>query len=86
MILPHPESDLSTNILVLGTEIIRLTRGKDFVLIEDLMNSFIGGGKKRTPDLFLYTLTFLFACGVIEKKGYKIKLVQRRTEQMGMFQ
>ena len=86
MILPHPESDLSTNIMVLGTEVIRLTKGKDYLLIEDVMTSFVKGGKKRTPDIFLFTLTFLYACGLIEKKGYKIKLVQRKTEQMGLFQ
>ncbi|MNR56536.1 hypothetical protein D3C85_1771290 [compost metagenome] len=29
----------------------------------------------RTPDLFLYSITFLHLIGSIDKKGYKIKLV-----------
>lgn len=86
MILPHPESDLSINIMVLGTEVIRFLKGRDFVLIEDIMESFIKNGKKRTPDLFLNTLVYLYACGMIEKSGYKVRLIQRKkTEQQVLF-
>jgi hypothetical protein len=85
MILPHPESDLSLNLMVLGTEIVRLLKGKDFILVEDMMNSFMQGGKKRTPDMFLNSLTFLYTCGLIERKGYKIKLTPREMEQLGIF-
>ena len=75
MILPHPESDLSINIMVLGTDIIeQLKRKKTFLLIESLLDNFLKGDKKRTPDMFLNTLTFLYSFGLIEQKGYKIRL------------
>lgn len=86
MILPHPESDLSVNILVLGTDIIRLLKGKDFVLVEDVLSAFIKSGSKRTPDMFLNTLTFLYSCGLIEKRGYKIKLTPRQPQQIELFE
>jgi hypothetical protein len=85
MILPHPESDLSVNIMVLGTDIIRLLKGRDFVLMEDVLSSFVKNGSKRTPDMFLNTLTFLYSCGLIEKKGYKIKLTPRQAKQSELF-
>lgn len=85
MILPHPESDLSVNIMVLGTDIVRLLKGHDFVLVEDVLTSFVKGGSKRTPDMFLNTLTFLYSCGLIEKKGYKIKITSRKMRQTDLF-
>ena len=47
MILPHPESDLSLNIMVLGTDIVRLLKGRDFILVEDVLLSFLKNGNKR---------------------------------------
>ncbi len=85
MILPHPESDLSINIMVLGAEIVKLLKHRDFILVEDLMISFLQGDKKRTPDMFLNTLTFLFACGLIDRKKYKVKLTTRQREQRELF-
>ncbi len=86
MILPHPESDLSINIIVLGSEIVKLLKHRNFVLVEDLMLSFLQGDKKRTPDMFLNTLTFLFACGVIDRKEYKVKLTTRQPNQRELFE
>ena len=85
MILAHPESDLSVNIMVLGAGIVRLLKDRDFVLIEDVLENFVKSGSKRTPDMFLNTLTFLYSCGIIEKKGYKIKLMIRQARQMELF-
>lgn len=85
MILPHPESDLSINIMVLGAEIIKMLKSRDFILIEDLMVSFLQGNKKRTPDMFLNALTFLFACGLIDRRGYKVKLIIRQPAQRELF-
>lgn len=85
MILPHPESDLSINIMVLGADVLKLLRGRDFILVEDLMLSFLQGNKKRTPDMFLNTLAFLFACGLIERKKYKVKLTTCQSEQRELF-
>jgi hypothetical protein len=81
MILPHPESDLRANIMVVGADIIRMIKKNrsegGYVLIESLLDIFLkkDSSNKRTPDMFLNTLTFLFMMGVLERKGYKIKLI-----------
>jgi len=84
MILPQPESNLKTNLMVLGADIINIMgnspyKGK-YVIVDDVMNKFLNRDKERTPDLFLYALTFLHTLGSIEKKGYKIKLVKKDNE------
>lgn len=85
MILPHPESELSLNIMVLGTDVVRLLKGRNFVLVEDVLASFVKNGSKRTPEMFLNTLTFLYSCSLIEKKGYKVRLVPKKTGQIELF-
>jgi len=85
MILPHPESDLSMNIMVLGTDIVRSLKKRDFVLLEDVLVSFVKKDTKRTPDLFFNTLVFLYSCGLIDKKGYKIRLMPRIIKQQELF-
>ena len=84
MILPHPESDLSINILVLGKDVIELLKKKNtFVLVESLLEEFLRNGSKRTPDMFLNTIAFLYSVGLIEQQGYKIKLnVSNSTQQL----
>ena len=92
MILPHPESNLRTNLMVLGADIIGIMskspfKGK-YVLVDDAMNKFLQVDKNRTPDLFLYAVTFLHTIGSIEKKEYKIRLVKNEAdkEQLDLFQ
>lgn len=79
MILPHPESNLKINLMVLGADIIDILSKSPFknkyVVIDDVMIKFLKSDKNRTADLFLYSLTFLHLIGSIEKKGYKIKLI-----------
>ncbi len=76
MIFPHPESDLSLSLMVLGSELIELLgQEKGYIFVEDLLINFLGKDKRRTPDLFLDSLTFLYAVGVIQTNGYKIKKV-----------
>lgn len=84
MILPHPESDLSLNTMVLGAEIIHFLKGRGFVFIEDVLKKFIKSDSKRTPDMFLNTLTFLYSCDLIEKKGYRIKLITLNQLEIGL--
>jgi hypothetical protein len=78
MILPHPESDLNFNIMVLGSEIIKILRGKErgrgYILVETVLNQFLNSDEKRTPTNFIHTLIFLYSIGLIDRKGYKIKL------------
>ncbi|MBX3257154.1 MAG: hypothetical protein KF862_23665 [Chitinophagaceae bacterium] len=84
MILPQPESNLKTNLMVLGADIISIMGNSPFknkyVIVDDVMNKFLNKEKERTPDLFLYALTFLHTLGSIEKKGYKIRLVKQVNE------
>ena len=88
MILPHPETDFSTNILVVATDIIKeLKRHKKTVLLEKVMQSFLNKDIKRTPDLFIKSLVFLYIFGLIEYDNYKVKLTPRtREQQMNLFE
>ncbi|HHV86889.1 MAG TPA: hypothetical protein GXX42_13945 [Petrimonas sp.] len=85
MILPQPESNLKTNLMVLGADIISIMGNSPFknkyIIVDDIMNKFLDRDKDRTPDLFLYALTFLHTIGCIEKKGYKIKLVKKEIQE-----
>ncbi len=87
MILPHPETDFSTNILVVATDIIReLQEHKKAVLLEKVMQSFLKKDIKRTPDLFMKSLVFLYSFGLIDYNNYKIKLVPReQNKQISLF-
>ena len=88
MILPHPETDFSTNILVVATNIIKeLKRHKKTVLLERVMQSFLNKDIKRTPDLFIKSLVFLYSFGLIEYDNYKVKLTPRTSKkQMNLFE
>ncbi len=84
MILPHPESDLSLNIMVLGADIVKMLKGSsNFYLVEKLIQKFLQKDKKRTPDMFLNALTFLYSVGLIEQMGYKVKLTPKQYEIQG---
>ena len=91
MILPHPESNLKINLMVLGADLIDIMGKSPFknkyVVVDDVMMKFLKADKNRTPDLFLYSLTFLHLIGSIEKKGYKIKLVpnENSNAQQSLF-
>ena len=85
MILPHPESDLRLNLMVLGVDIVEQLKGQDFVLIETQLEKFLKKENKRTPDMFFNSLTFLYSCGLVEKKEYKIKLIVTKKEQKNLF-
>jgi hypothetical protein len=83
MILPHPESTLSLNIMVLGTDIVKfLKKAKGYTFIDALMEDFFKKDKKRTPDMFLSTLIFLYSLGLLDKKGYKVKLTPRTKTEL----
>ena len=88
MILPHPETDFSTNILVVATDIIKeLKQQQKTVLLEKVMQSFLNKDIKRTPDLFIKSLVFLYSFGLIEYDNYKVRLILRtRKQQMNLFE
>ncbi|MBI3219877.1 MAG: hypothetical protein HYZ44_10220 [Bacteroidetes bacterium] len=91
MILAHPDSDLQKNIMVLTADVIRILSTKNrkgsFVLVEDVMDDFLKVSEKRSPDLFLNTLTFLYSLGIIERNQYRIKLLNtiKQTKQGELF-
>lgn len=80
MILAHPDSDLRKNLMVIGADIVKLlsikNRKNKYVLIEDIMEEFLKVSDKRTPDMFLNSLAFLFSVGIIERSEYRIKLLK----------
>ena len=86
MLKPYPESDLSINILVLGSEIIGILNKKnDFIITENVMNVFLERDLKRTPDMFMDVMSLLFALGLIELNGYKIRLNKNDFTEQDLF-
>jgi len=87
MILPHPETDFSLNILVVSTDIIQdLKKQKGKILVERIMKSFINKDVRRTPDLFIKSLVFLYSVGLIEYDKYSIELTPKTYKQLSMFE
>ena len=88
MIIPHPESDLKLNIMVLGAEVIKILQGANtdkYILVEKVLTNFLKTDDRRTPDLFIHCLLFLYSVGLIDQKGYKIKLTPQIIEQPNLF-
>lgn len=89
MLIPHPESDMKLNVMVLGSEVIKILKtrckGEKYVLVESILTDFLKGDERRTPDLFMYSLLFLYSVGLIERRGYKIKLTPQVVEQTKLF-
>jgi len=83
MIIPYPENNLSLSIFVLGSEIIQLL--KQEMNIDMLLMEFLKSDNRRSPELFMDTLTFLFAIGFIQIKGYKIKILKNDYTQTTLF-
>ena len=75
MILAHPDSDLRKNLMVVGADIVKIlstkNRKDNFVLVEDVMEDFLKANDQRTPDMFLNSLSFLYAVGIIERNGIR---------------
>jgi hypothetical protein len=82
MITPQPESDLSMNVMVVGSDIIKiLKKAKDYSIIEDLLTKFLKLDKRRTPELFFDAITFLFTIGIITEDKYKVRLKNAQTQK-----
>jgi hypothetical protein len=82
MVIPQPESDLSLNVMVVGSEIISiLKRNKRYVIIDDLMKKFIARDRRRTKDLFFDALVMLFSLGIIIQEQYKVRLVHGSAQK-----
>lgn len=73
--IPQPESDLSLNPIVVGSDVISILKEKNgSLIVEDLLDYFISNDDRRTLLLFLDTLTYLFSLNIIYESNYKIIL------------
>ena len=82
MIMPHPESDLSLNAIVVGADIMKILKdNKEYMIVEDLLKRFLTRDKRRTHRLFFNTLTFLYALGIIKEDKYKVRLNYGHTQK-----
>jgi len=85
MLLLELGSDLKTNLLVVGADIIENMDSplhkKKYAIVEEVMEKYLGRDKDRTPELFFNALTFLYILGCIKSRGYKIKLVKVEREE-----
>jgi len=79
--------------MVVSADIVKILNTKqhkgNFILVENVMEEFLKSSKFRTPDMFLNSLSFLFAVGLIEKNEYRIKLLtqagEKKNKQMELF-
>jgi hypothetical protein len=90
MIIPHPESDMKLNVMVLGSELIRILKKRSkenkYVLVENILADFLKEDERRTPDLFIYSLLFIYSVGLIDQREYKIKLTPHIAVQTNLFE
>ena len=82
MIRPQPEADLSLNILVLGSDVIKaINNQKGETPIHKLLKIFLKKDTRRTHKHFFDTLTFLFTINAIEEKDYHVEVVKYATQK-----
>lgn len=76
--------------MVVGADIVQILsikkRKDTFVLVEDVMEEFLKGNDQRTPDMFLNSLSFLYAVGIIERNEYRIKLLRHNKQDTRQIQ
>lgn len=88
MLVPQPESDLSMGLIVVGADIIKILKEnkKEPMFIEDLFKKFIKHDSRRTFNLFIDALTFLYTIDIIKEKDYRVILrYGRNTTQTTLF-
>lgn len=75
MIEPEPESDMSLNLLVVASDVIRiLKKSNEYMFIDTILEKFIKADPRRKNDLFFYSLVFLYSVGAISLQGYTVKV------------
>ncbi len=80
MIIPHPESDMSLNLMVVSSDILNtLNSKKDYVLIDNVLKEFLNKDGRRTPEMFFNAVTYLFSLGIIKEQNYKLRTVNGDT-------
>lgn len=80
MIIPHPESDMSMNLMVVASDILSILRDKkEYVLVDKILKEFINKDIRRNPDMFFNAVTFLFSLGIITEQNYKMRIINGDT-------
>ena len=80
MIIPHPESDMSLNLMVVSSDIVNvLKKKKDYMLMDNLFKDFLEKDSRRTVDMFFNAITYLFTLGIIEETNYKVRVVNAKA-------
>lgn len=75
MALLHPDSDLSLSLVFYGADVLRILRHSSKTLtVDDLLDKYLVGDRRRTPQSFFSTLDMLYATGVLEVRAYKVLL------------
>lgn len=78
MALLHPDADLSMSLVAYGADVIRLLRlSAQPRSVDHLLERYLLGDKRRTPQSFFATLDMLFAMGVIAVASYKVHLLDQ---------
>lgn len=85
MLKPNAETDLSLSIMYLGSEVVSILSPQKYIYTELIMTKFLQADNRRSPALFLDTLTFLYSLGLVENSGYKIKLKKHAYTQTSLF-
>lgn len=77
MIIPHPDSDLTLNTMILGSNILEILQlNKCHMNVDSLMREFIKADIKRTPELFIDAVIFLYSINIIKYQSYNITIKQ----------
>lgn len=76
----NPEADLSLAIPVIAADILYLLHHHQKpIMVDELTNQFCRIDKRRNITHFYACLEFLYICGAIEHRAYRIHLI---TETM----
>lgn len=77
MLIPHPETNLQENTLVLGARVIELLKkSKGKQVVEKLLQTFLSEDSGRTAEMFFESVLFLYIFGIIKQDGFKIILAE----------
>ena len=79
----HPDMDLRESIFFLGSILLRelMPYKKHGVTIDTLLKKFLESSPRRTQKQFLDTITFLYAVGLVELNGYRVRAKDGNPEE-----
>lgn len=83
IVLLHPDMDLRESIFFLGSVLLKelMSYRRQGVTIDTLLRKFLESSPRRTQKQFLDTITFLYAVGLVELNGYRIRVKDGNSEE-----